>query len=200
MSWEILLNNIPHTFTAEDLPALIHGEKGAGASLFSLSLLKQLYDQGEPLLVLSSGEHVKTEFTNLLKKPNALGEITNETEITSLQDKQVIYLLNDHQTIASRLIAELEDFSERIVLINKFEGFTKETLTLFFGHAKTIFCGDLNTSDAKEPLLQLKYNTKIFYSPLHNDFRLHLPEDLEKYHGYYQGRIDQGTVLLRQNT
>jgi hypothetical protein len=198
MEWEILLNNNPHTFTSEDLPALIHGEKGAGASLFSLQLLSQLYDQGEPLLVLGSSDEVKTAILSMIKNPDDLGEITNEADITTTSDKQLIYMGNGTEQRASKVISALEDFSERIVLINKFEGFTKEILALFYSHSKTIYCGDLNISDAKEPLLQLKYNAKIFYSPLHNDLRLHLPEGLEHYHGYYQGRIDQGTVTLRQ--
>jgi hypothetical protein len=197
MSWDILLNNNSHTFTSEDLPALIHGEKGAGASLFSACLLAQLYAQGEPLFILSSGEDVKKEVLTYLKNPDDLGEITNESDIATIHDKQVIYLSSTLQDLVSKTISELEDFSERIVLVNKFDGFEKDTLALLYGHSKTIYCGDLNVSEAKEPLLQLKYMAKIFYSPLHNDFRLTLP-DLEKYHGYYQGRIDQGNISLQQ--
>lgn len=197
MSWEILLNNNPHTFTSEDLPALIHGEKGAGASLFSLQVLSQLYEQGEPILVLSSSNEEKTAILTTIKNADELGEIANESDITT-HDQQILYMENGMEQLTSRIISDLEDFSERIVLINKFEGFTKETLALFYGHPKTIYCGDLNISDAKEELLQLKYNAKIFYSPLHNDLRLHLPEGLDQYYGYYQGRIDQGTVSLRE--
>jgi len=199
MSWEILLNNNPHTFTAEDLPALIHGEKGAGSSLFAVNLIAQLYAQGEPLLILSSSEAIKEELLTYLKNPDELGEIANGSDIATIHDKQVIYLSSTLQGLVPKIISELEDFSERIVLISKFDGFTNDTLNLFYGHPKTIYCGDLNISDSKEPLLQLKYMAKIFYSPLHNDFRLTLP-DLEKYHGYYQGRIDQGTVTLQQTT
>ena len=197
MSWDILLNNNSHTFTSEDLPALIHGERGAGASLFSVSFLAQLYAQGEPLFILSSGEDVKEEVLTYLKNPDDLGEITSESDIATIHDKQVIYLSSTLQDLVSKTISELEDFSERIVLVNKFDGFEKDTLALLYGHSKTIYCGDLNVSEAKEPLLQLKYMAKIFYSPLHNDFRLTLP-DLEKYHGYYQGRIDQGNISLQQ--
>lgn len=198
MSWEILLNNNPHTFTSEDLPALIHGEKGAGASLFSLQMLSQLYEQGEPLLVLSSSDEVKTAILTTIKNADDLGEITNEGDISAVHDQQIIYVSHELEQLTSKIVSDLEDFSERIVLINKFDGFTNDTLSLFYGHPKTIYCGDLNISDAKEPLLQLKYNAKIFYSPLHNDLRLHLPEGLEQYHGYYQGRIDQGTLRLEQ--
>lgn len=199
MSWEILLNNTSHTFTAEDLPALIHGEKGAGGSLLSISLLSHLISQGEPLILLSSSEGVKEAILKDLKKTDDLGEITGESDIATIHDKQIIYIPSTLQKLVPKIISELEDFAERIVLISKFEEFTKDTLTLFYGHPKTIYCGDLNISDAKEPLLQLKYMAKIFYSPLHNDFRLTLP-DLEKFHGYYQGRIDQGTLTLRESS
>ena len=198
MSWEILLNNTPHTFTSEDLPALIHAEKGQGAGLFSLNLLLQLYHQGEPILIISTGQDVKDTFISETTNSNDLGEITSSEDISTLSDKQALFLSVEHQGLVQDIIQSLEDFQERIVYISKFEGLSQETLTSFYGHTKTIYVGDLNTSEAKEPLLQLKYNAKIFFSPLHNDFRLHLPKDLPEHHGYYQGRIDQGTVCLQK--
>lgn len=197
MSWIPLLNNEPYTITTDDLPALIHGEKGAGSSLFSTGLLSQLYFQGEPLLIISSRPEVKEEFLKQTDAQEKFREITTEQEIAQAQDQQVVYVSSDHNSLLPTLLATLEDFTERTVFIHKFDEINKETVALFYGHQKTIYVGDLNISEAKEPLLQLKYMTKIFFSPLHNDFRLTLPP-MEQYHGYYQGRTDTGTVFLRE--
>lgn len=195
MSWIPLLNNEPYTITTDDLPALIHSEKGNGAGRFAVALLTQLYFQGEPILIVSSGTDVKDAFIEQTKASDKIADITSSQDIQ--HDKQVLFITSDNQSLLPSVLQSLEDFSERVVLITKFEGFSKETVALFYGHQKTIYVGDLNISEAKEPLLQLKYMAKIFFSPLHNDFRLTLPP-MERYHGYYQGRTDTGTVFLRE--
>lgn len=197
MSWLPLLNNEPYTFTTEDLPALIHGEKGAGSSLFALGLLSQLYFQGEPLFIISSDDDTKTEFLRQTNAEDKTKEVTDEIHFSDASHHQVIHIASDYDFLIPQLLTHLEDYEDRIVFINTFNGLHKDMLALFYGHAKTIYVGDLNSSEAKEPLLQLKYMAKIFFSPLLNDFRLTLPK-LEKYHGYYQGRTDTGTVTLQQ--
>lgn len=193
-----MLDNEQFTFSTEDLPALIHAEKGTGAGRFSLALLIQLFFQGEPLLIVSSGTDVKDAFIEQTHAEDKLGTITSLEDIKEQSYKQVLFILNEQQDLLPEVIRSLEDFSERVVLLTKFEGFSKESLALFYGHPKTIYTVDLNTSEAKEPLLQLKYMTKIFFSPLYNDFRLNLPP-LEQYHGYYQGRTATGTVSLLES-
>jgi len=198
MSWEILLNNEQHTFTSDDLPALIHGEKGSGASLFSLSLLKQLYEQGEPILVITAHDEARKELLTEVDEIDFMS-VTERSQAIDAQEKQVIHLLKEHISILPDLLSLLEDFQTRIVLIKNVEEMDRNTLSLFYTHHLTVFNGDLNTCSEKEAFLQLKYNAKIFFSPLYNDLRLHLPE-LAKYDGYYQGRIDQGTVRLRESS
>lgn len=197
MRWLPALDNQEFSLSSEDLPALIHGEKGSGASLFSVVLAKQLYKQGEPLLILNDTKKNQELLTLDSGDQSELSEITSEKGIR-VTDKQILFVQKENEELIPILLTTLEDFSERIVVINKFEEFNKETLSFFYTHPKTIYCGDLNRTEAKEQLLQLKYNTKIFYSPLYNDFRLTLPE-LEKYHGYYQGRTATGTVSLQED-
>lgn len=198
MGWEIFLNGKPHAFTSEDLPALIHGADKSGASLFSLNLVKSLYRQGEPLLLITARPQAKDELLTEIKGTDFIS-LDSLTQLEVAPEKQVIHLLQEHIALLPKIVSVLDDFQSRIVLLKNTEALDKEALSLFYTHPLTIFSGDLNLCTEKEPLLQLKYHSKIFFSPLNNDFRLKLPENLEKYHGYYQGRIDQGTVYLQQS-
>jgi len=197
MSWIPLINDEPYTFTTSDLSALIHGEEHSGASLFTMSLLSQLYFQGEPLILVTASPQTKEEFLTQTCGNKDFISVTHEENVSQAEEKQVIHLLKDAEALLPKLLKILEDKTQRIVLLKNIELLSPQTLALFYDHPLTIFSGNLNTCSEKEPLLQLKYNAKIFFSPLHNDFRLTLPP-LEKYHGYYQGKLSQGIVSLLQ--
>jgi len=197
MRWIPLHDNQPYSFTYEDLPSLVHGEKGSGASLFTLTLLSELYRQGEPLILLSEGEAAKTEFLDQANDSPDIISLTDQAQIQTAQEHQVIHVTKEHELLLPHLLENLPDKMERVVLIKNMETFSSDTIALFYRHPLVMFSGDLNKSLDKESLLQLKFNAKFFFSPLHNDLRLSLPP-LEKYHGYFLGRISQGTVSLKQ--
>lgn len=195
MSWTLMLDQEQFSFTAEDLPAMIHGEPHAGASFFTQQIIAHLYHQGEPLIILSPDGKVRDELLQQIEKLETIPTFTSPTEIPGVEAEQILHLTDE--TLLPQLFSTLPDMQERVVVIFGFEHVSTQTITALSGHNKTIFFGDLNTSASKELLLQWKYNAKIFFSPLHNDFRLTLPP-LEKYHGYFQGRISQGTVYLQE--
>jgi hypothetical protein len=197
MRWMPLLDNQPYSFTSEDLPALIHGEAHAGASLFTITLLRELYSQGEPLILLSEGESAKTEFLDQANNTPDIISLTDQAQIQTAQEHQVIHVTKEHELLLPHLLENLPDKMERVVLIKNMELFSSDTIALFYRHPLVIFSGDLNKSPDKESLLQLKFNAKFFFSPLYDDLRLTLPP-LEKYQGYFLGRISQGITSLRQ--
>lgn len=196
MRWTPLLDNQPYSFTSEDLPALIHGEAHTGASLFTITLLSELYRQGEPILFLSEQEEAKDEFLKQSENPDFF-TLSRQEDISKAQEHQVIHVLKENELLLPHLLENLPDKMERVVLIKNMELFSSDTIALFYRHPLVIFSGDLNKSLDKESLLQLKFNAKFFFSPLHDDLRLTLPP-LEKYQGYFLGRISQGIVSLRQ--
>jgi len=193
-----MLDTEPYSFTSEDLPALIHGEPRAGASLFTLSLLSELFRQGEPILFLSEQEEAKNEFLTLTDNPDIF-TLSSEEEVMIAQEHHVIHITKGHELLLPHLLENLPDKMERVILIKNIEMFSSDTIALFYRHPLVIFSGDLNKSADKESLLQLKFNAKFFFSPLHNDIRLTLPP-LERYHGYFLGRISQGIVHLDQTS
>lgn len=197
MSWTPLLNNEPFAVTTDDLPTLIHGEEHSGASLFTMTLLSQLYRQGHPLIFLTGKAEAKEEFIAQTNCGDELTEIDASNNYEAAETKQIIYIAKEYAAQLPQLLAALPDKNERIILIKNIELFDEATLAVLFEHPLVMYSGDLNTCTSKELLLQLKYGSKIFFSPLNNDFRLTLPP-LERYHGYFLGRISQGTITLVQ--
>lgn len=196
MRWTPLLDNQPYSFTSEDLPALIHGEQGSGASLFTITLLSELYRQGEPMLFLSEGDAAKNELLEQIDNPDMIS-LSDQAQVENAQEHQIIHVTKEHELLLPHLLENLPDKMERVVLIKNMEVFSSDTIALFYRHPLVIFSGDLNKSPDKESLLQLKFNAKFFFSPLYDDLRLTLPP-LEKYQGYFLGRISQGIVSLQQ--
>ncbi|MDO8269661.1 MAG: hypothetical protein Q7T54_03260, partial [Candidatus Levybacteria bacterium] len=58
----ILLNGNVYHFSESSLPILIHGEDHAGSSLFTISLLADLYIQGSKILFFTGYHFAKDEF------------------------------------------------------------------------------------------------------------------------------------------
>lgn len=196
MSWNIILDNSPYSLTADDLPALIHGEKHVGASLFALTTLAELYRQGHPVLFIASDIATKNEFITQTSCGDNLLTIEKETDLIGAETFQALFLSHKDILLLPSILSTLPDIQERVILLHNIEELPEVTISLLTEHPLSIFSGNLNMCSSKELLLQLKYNAKIFFSPLTNDFRLTLPQ-LEKYQGYFLGRISQGKIQLK---
>ena len=59
---KILLDNQEFHFTKSHLPTLIHGEEHVGASLFTLTMLADLYTQGSKVIALTAYPMAIEEF------------------------------------------------------------------------------------------------------------------------------------------
>lgn len=195
MGWEIQLDNNSYSFTKDDLPALIHGEKHSGASLFTLTALSELYKQGHPILFITAHQEAKEEFLKQTNAGNELFSIEKEADIIGAETHQALFLSHQDTVLIPSLLSTLEDKDERIVLLHDIENLPQALISSFFEHPLTMYSGNLNMSSSKELLLQLKFNAKIFFSPLANDYRLTLPV-LDKYQAYFLGRISQGKMHL----
>ncbi len=191
-----MLDNSPYTLTADDLPALIHGEKHVGASLFTITALAELYRQGHPVLLIASHTDVKNEFITLTSCEDNLLTLEKESDLIGAETFQSLFLSHKDILLLPSILSTLPDIQERVILLHNIDELPEVTISLLTEHQLTIFSGDLNMCSSKELLLQLKYHAKIFFSPLTNDFRLTLPQ-LDKYQGYFLGRISQGKIQLK---
>ncbi len=176
---KILLNNQEFTFTENDLPILIHGAHKAGSSLFTVTLISQLYSQGSKILFFSGYEMAKDEFKNQVKEIDA-----NKVEIIkSGEEKDFL-----------ETIENVKDVDEQVLLIKNVELLGEKSYAAFKGKTKLIVSGDMEKCSFKEELLSIPYKTVIMFSQLSGYDKV-VPHELQQYEGYMWGN-KEGVVKI----
>ncbi len=72
MNKQIYLNDEPADFTLSDLPMLIHGADGNGASLFSITMAANYFRQGIKILFMSGFHMARDEFREQTKVEDSI--------------------------------------------------------------------------------------------------------------------------------
>ncbi len=181
MNKKILLNNKEFFFTSMDLPCLIHGADHAGASLFTVTMMADVFRQGEKIIFISGYQMARDEF---LSQTNA-------------DEKRVIFLQKDNIDLFPSLVSSLPDLDERIVLIKNIDLFDQSIFNHVKNHPKLILSGDIDRCSYKEDVLKISFKTKIFFSIPQINVNVTVPE-LSKYHGHFIGVHETGEVRIAE--
>ncbi|MBP6098520.1 MAG: hypothetical protein KA477_00885 [Candidatus Levybacteria bacterium] len=171
---KILLDGKEFHFTRPDLPIFIHGEEHVGASLFTVSVLADLYAQGSKIIALTGYPMARDEFEEQTGAEENAKFFTKENEelfITNIQTNS--------------------DVNDRVILIKNIELFSEEIFNTVKDFSNVIISGDLNKCSFKEKILQKSFNTSTYFSPLDEA----LPE-LQEYEGYFVSQNNTGRVSL----
>ena len=171
---KILLDGKEFHFTQYDLPILIHGEEHVGASLFTVSVLADLYAQGSKVIALTGYPMAK----------NAFVEQTGSEE-------NVQFFTKEKADDFINYISQTPDLNDHTVLIKNIELFNEEVFNTVKNINNLILSGDVNKCSFKEELLQNTFNTKIYFSPLDEKI-----PDLQKYYGYFVSQNHIGFVSV----
>lgn len=171
---KILLNNQVFHFTKSDLPILIHGEDGSGASLFTICALADLYFQGSKVIALTGFPMAQKEFEKQIGSNENVQFFTKE-KIDEFID----------------LVSKTSDIIDDIVLMKNIELFNEEIFNTIKNFNNLILSGDINKCSFKDKLLQKHVNTKIYFSQLDEQ----LPE-FNKYQGFLVSENLRGVVSL----
>ena len=174
----ILLNGHEFHFSKGNLPILIHGEDHAGASLFTVSLVADLYAQGSKILFLSGYPMAKDEFIK---------------QVGEIKDDQVIFLGGNESLNFLKKVQDLEDIGERVILIKNIDLFEQEVFESVINKDKVIISGDIEKVAYRNRLFEKNFRTKIFFSPA--SFA-QIP-DLQKWEGYLNGQKEEGKLTLQ---
>jgi len=195
MASEILLNNEIYYPSIEDLPCLItYGEK-VGGSHFSISLVANLFFQGFKILILTAYPMARDNFLEQIKGQEAkVVYATNEAEIDS--KAQVIILESGNEQLYLRVVENLNDLSERIVLIKNMEVFSEAVLYSCLKLEKVILSGDIDRCLAKEKIITKSYNSIVAFTKPVMMLPFELPV-LEKYSGYLWSYKNKGIVTVK---
>ena len=174
----ILLDGKEINFTHDDFPMLISGADKTGTSFFSICLLANIANEGHKVLLFSAYPAAKEEFRKHIKNEKAALIIESGDELEFIER-----------------IKSIDDLAERIILIKNIEAYSYHLLEAIEGAGFLIFSGDLDKCKFADNLLNMKWATKIFFSP-----SLKYPEDdltdLPKYCGRIFSQKHQGIINL----
>lgn len=169
---KILLDNQEFHFTKSHLPTLIHGEEHAGASLFTITLLADLYTQGSKVVALTGYTMAIEEFNKQVGTGENVQFFTKETT-----DEFIEFL------------SKTSDSNDYIVLLKNLDFFDEDVFNAIKDLNNLILSGDINKCSFKDKLLQQPFTTKIYFSPL--DVPL---TGLEKYQGMLVSEKHKGVI------
>ena len=113
----IILNNVPFECDIKDLPLLVHGKEGSGASLFSILVAVSLCRMGRPLFFWSAYPMAKEEFRKEFGEDVEMHSIQQASEITDAEPQIIVMENGDPE----QLIAALPKIdSNRILFVKNF--------------------------------------------------------------------------------
>ena len=156
---KITVNSKEFSFSGSNLPVLIHGEDRSGASLYTITLLANLYKAGMEVIVLCGYSMAKEEFEK---------QVGNGGTFYT-KEKEMEFLMED-----------LNDRENRVICIKNVEMFSEGTISTILGNKNIIISGDLNKCPFKNNILGKPFATKILFSKLSDTS---IPE-LKKYEGF----------------
>ena len=149
----LLLNNSPWNFTVDDLPCLVHGKDKVGSSLFTVSLVADLYSQGSKFLFLSGYHMARDEFISQTREPENTILIEDQSSIQSAESKRTIFIPRERMELFIKAIERLTDIQDRIVLIKNFDLFDESIFKAVEKNNKLILSGDLDKCLYKEKVI-----------------------------------------------
>jgi hypothetical protein len=160
----------------ESLPMLIHGKEGSGASLYTVCVAAKWFSQGYKILFLCGYKKAEEQFAQQVGS-----DYKNITFYTKEKVEEFITALKQN----------LSD--KTIVIIKNIELFGAEVFEAINEIELIIVSGDVEESSLKERLLNKKFATKVFFSPLKG---IGLPE-LKNYQGFVISDDFKGITQLQ---
>ncbi|MDD3939669.1 MAG: hypothetical protein PHF49_03410 [Patescibacteria group bacterium] len=175
----ILLDDKKIDFSLNDLPILISGAEKTGSSLFTICLLTNLVKSGHKVILFSAHLAAKEEFRN---------------QVGSGADKALI-IESESEDVFIEIIKTIPDLSERVVLIKNIDSYTQKLFNVVKDLKFVIFSGDLDKCQFADDLMNLNFESKIFFS-----FSEKCPveelKELPKYFGKIIGEKYNGVIKL----
>jgi hypothetical protein len=190
----ILLNNEPFHSSTNDLPMLIHGVDHSGASLFTVTLAADLYRHGAKFLFISGYHYAREEFleqTNDEEHTVLAGETVDKEVI---YNKQVIFVRWEDAELFIKLVNEIPDVNDRIILVKNIDIMPEAVYSAVSGKPKIIISGDVERCAYRWEIFGKDFKSRVFFSkPEREEFDLLVPP-LPKYAGYMDAQDKKGIV------
>lgn len=197
MADKIILNEKEYQVSETDLPCLITYAEKAGGSHFSVSMIANLFLQGEKILFLTAYPMAKDNFFEQIKgHESKTTYITNDSQLDP--NNQGIILESGNEELFLKATKQLADINDRIILIKNMEVFGQAVFDICLNYQKLILSGNIDKCIAKKQISQIKFNTIIAFTKPEIDLDIKIP-DLEKYAGYWWSKDKEGQSKLKFN-
>lgn len=177
---KIIINDKEVVFNKKDFPMLINGRDKSGASFFSISLLVNLFENGEKVLLFSAFDPAKEEFRKQLD--DSMNK--NALIIESGDEENFIKELND-----------IDDLSDRIILCKNIENYSRNLFNKLKEQELVIFSGDIDKCEFGDQLANKDFKTKIFFS-YPEKIQIENRTELPKYKGLVISQKYSGIISL----
>lgn len=177
---KILINDKEAIFNKDDFPILISGACKTGSSIFSISLVTSLVENGNKVLFLTAYPEAKEDFRRLL------GE--------SIDEKAIIVDSGEEDFFIEKL-NHIDDLENTVVLLKNMDVYSTKIYDVLKDHKLVIFSGDMDKCEFREQLANKKFKTKIFFSypeKIEIDNKIELP----KYKGLIRSQKYNGVISL----
>lgn len=192
MLQRITCNGVDYLPSDSGFPMLIHGKEGSGASLFTISLVANLYQSGFKLLCLTGFEMASKEFLQQVGKQDNIFRYPWNNSIPDSSKKAILITRENTESFLG-LVDRLDDIEERVVLVKNIELFGDEVIERVKAKNRLIISGDIDKCERPLSMLDLAYNSKIMFSKSTQIHDVAVPE-LPKYHGYIKNRHLDGVI------
>ncbi len=192
----ILLNGTEIHFNISDFPCLIHSVDHAGASLFTVTMMADLYRQSNKILFVSGYHMARDEFISQTNVSHEIIHLQNEEQFPEAVSKKVVFIQKENISLLQSFVKILPDFNERVVLLKNFDLFDESVFRSLMSSQNLVLSGDLDKCLYTEEIIKIPFKTKIFYSIPQTPLKDSIPL-MEKYQGYIQQDKRSGFISLQ---
>lgn len=154
-------------FGTENLPTLVHGAEGTGASFFSISLAAQLHLNKQKLIMFTAYPMAKEEFfAQIGEDKTSVFCLDSISDIQKAEGFQTIIVKSGNEDLLTAFMEEFPSLLEYILFIKNVENIKSLDVVEFAVSHPTIVSGDVSKSSFAEVLTNGEYKTKVLLSTL----------------------------------
>lgn len=188
----IFVNGQEALFTGQDLPILISGKEGSGASYFSICLIADFLRRGHKILFFSAFPAAKIDFMNQMSTMDReSAEFINKGD--PIKGRRTIVLDSGEEADILEEVKRVPDLEERIIFFKNMDKYGPELYKIFGNSRRLIISGNIDECSFADEVAKKDFSTVVFFSSpkkyVLEDFM-----DLKKYQGIIKGPSHNGTV------
>ncbi len=154
-------------FSKTDVPMLIHGVEGSGASLFSMTVAAMLHKQGNKLIIYTAYPMAREEFMSQIIDVHGMFYLESVKDMVKALTFQTIFIQSGNMKLFKKIISK-DSIIDRIIFVKNID-IIRSSLYKSITPFKFIIAGDLELARKNQEFKSAIYNTKILFSPLESE-------------------------------